>query len=254
MRCVLIGVTLLAGCFDVQDPMPIDGRLDAGMPDLSWSPGPEPDMYLGRDLGRDLGHDPSGPSDAGPDLGTDASACLPSEVMCTSFSDYDCDGRIGCRDDCDCWPSSIGPCGAADPGDELDCSNGVSEDFDSLADCDDPDCSDSTACGGAGRCGYRDLGDRYPVQTMVLFPVMDQAGHPSCASSPSSPSSTYRWVAPRSDSFRFSVNGGAVAVFAATCTGPELGCGEGTVDVTLFEGQVVIVSVEKRGCIELAIE
>ncbi|MBO6939338.1 MAG: hypothetical protein JJ863_30490 [Deltaproteobacteria bacterium] len=249
MRGVLLSVVIVCvGCFDT-----LDGPLDGGEADGFWSPGPEPDHGIRPDLGRDGGRDLGSPSDGGRDLGFDGSACLPAEEMCTSFLDLDCDGRIGCRDDCDCWPSSIGPCGAADPGDELDCANGVSDDFDMLVDCADPDCVDATACGGPGRCAFQDLGSRYPVRMMVLFPVIDDAVAPSCAANPSS-ESTYRWVAPRSDRFRFSVNTGTVAVFAATCAGPELGCGDRSVEVSLVEGQSVIVAVSHRGCVELGIE
>ncbi len=249
-------IVMLVGCFDAHGGGPLGDPLDGGRP-VDWAgPGPEPDG--GRPLPRDLGHDPGrdwgAPADGGRDLGADASACLPAEESCHSRLDLDCDGRRGCIDDCDCWPTSIGPCGAADPGDELSCSNGLNDDFDLLVDCDDPDCADATACGGPGRCGYVDLGGGLPVRRMFLFPVVDQVFEPSCAPDPASADSSYRWVAPTAGRFRFTTNGGPIAVYHGDCDGSELGCGLGAVTLDLHAGQHVIVALEGRACLELGID
>lgn len=91
-----------------------------------------------------------------------------SETSCKNGSDDDCDGAVDCADadcatDAICAPDPCGDgvcdaangedgctcavdCGAA-ANSETDCSNGIDDDCDGLADGDDPDCSSVPGCG-----------------------------------------------------------------------------------------------------------
>jgi len=112
-----------------------------------------------------------GTCDAGEDQCScpgDCGAPPSTELSCVDGLDEDCDGNVDCDDtDCDADAACVGPvCGdatcdagedqctcsadcGAPPGAELSCVDGLDEDCDGDADCDDSDCSADPACATA---------------------------------------------------------------------------------------------------------
>ncbi len=181
--------------------------------------------------------------------------CASRESSCfASGVDADCDSHTEC-DDCDCWAG--GACGFADPGEELDCTNGSSEDFDGLVDCADPDCTAARPCGGPGRCPGSDLGTAFPLSQLALFSRVDSDLTTSCGMA-GQPEATLRWTAPATRRYSFVVGGSAsaraiVALRDGVCGGTELACAEHEVSVDLAMGQSVVIVIEGVGCHELDI-
>ena len=98
-----------------------------------------------------------------------------------------------------------GPDVEPDAGVEI-CANGIDDDGDGLADCDDGDCVFNPACDGGGACPDIDLESAVglAVATGSTGGASEFSG--SCVES-RAPEVSFRWVAPNDGVFRFDTLG-----------------------------------------------
>ena len=212
-----------------------------------------------------------------------------TETNCTDGRDNEHDGRIDCADpDCSGDPACI----------ETDCADGRDDEGDGTTDCDDWDCYGDSACGEAGMCTdtidndmdtHADCEDSEcrcdPACTPETCPAIRLPSRVTVTRSGStagscgyrsgscggggSPEATFRWVAPRDGTYRFSTSGSdydtVLYLLATDCAGMELDCNDDTgtglqseVSASLSTGDVVIVVLDgfggDRGDYNLAIE
>jgi len=132
------------------------------------------------------------------------------------------------------------------------CFDGRDNDADGWVDCADPDCQGEPGCAGSG-CANQDLGSALPV-TVHGETVDSGDGFQSTCGGQLQQDRAQLWTAPKSGTFVFDTAGGdwSLALSVLTgCQGPELACAvgeaggrQGTVKLTLAQGQAVLVVVD----------